>query len=109
MEKSLNTLLLGQRLRTCRLSRHQTMKELSEDCNISERYLADIERGLKAPKSDTLVRIANTLEVSLDYLLQDSLVGADKGNVTLNALNTLPPKQRELLQDFIFRLAESMK
>lgn len=100
---------MGERLRACRVARQQTMKEFAEICGISERYLADIERGLKAPKLETFVGIANAIGVSTEYLLQDSLAtDMTSANQVQSALNTLPAKQQELFADFIVRLSESM-
>ena len=53
MANTFDMLLMGERLRACRIARKQTMKEFAEICGISERYLADIERGVKAPKLET--------------------------------------------------------
>ncbi|NBJ81433.1 XRE family transcriptional regulator [bacterium 1XD42-94] len=108
MEQPLNILLMGERLRAFRVSKKQTMKEFAELCGISERYLADIERGVKAPKLETFVRIVNAAGVSPEYLLQDSLVGVDKGNLVRDTLNILPPEQQTLFQDFILGLVKSM-
>lgn len=108
MERPFNMLLMGERLRACRVARKQTMKEFAEQCGISERYLADIERGLKAPKLETFVGIVNAAGVSPEYLLQDSLATVDPGNLVKDALSTLPPAQQELFQEFILGLVKSM-
>jgi len=108
MEQPLNILLMGERLRAFRVSKKQTMKEFAELCGISERYLADIERGVKAPKLETFVRIVNAAGVSPEYLLQDSLTKVDKGNLVRDTLNILPPEQQALFQDFILGLVKSM-
>lgn len=102
-------LLFGERLRACRVARKQTMKEFAELCGISERYLADIERGVKAPRLETFVGIVNAAGISPEYLLQDSLTVRDDGKLVQDALNIIPRQQRELFQDFIIHLAESMK
>ena len=107
MEQPFNILLMGERLR-CRVARKLTMKEFAEQCGISERYLADIERGIKAPKLETFVGIVNAAGVSPEYLLQDSLKAVDTGNLVRDALNTLPDEQQELFKDFILRLVKSM-
>lgn len=99
---------MGERLRSCRVARKLTMKEFAEQCGISERYLADIERGIKAPKLETFVGIVNAAGVSPEYLLQDSLKAVDAGNLVRDALNTLPDEQQELFKDFILRLVKSM-
>lgn len=109
MENTLNLLLMGERLRTCRTARRQTMKEFAETCGISERYLADIERGLKAPKLDTFVRIVNAAGISPEYLLQDSLAAVNTGSLVSSALEILSKDQKEIFQNFILQLADSLK
>ncbi|MCI8855985.1 MAG: helix-turn-helix transcriptional regulator [Clostridiaceae bacterium] len=109
MNNTLNTLMLGERLRKCRVSRKKTIAEFAELCGISNRYLSDIEHGLKSPKLDTFVRITNTAGVSADYLLQDSLLSSSKESLVLDALNNLPQRQKELLQNFILHLAASLE
>ena len=109
MEQPFNILLMGERLRSCRVARKLTMKEFAEQCGISERYLADIERGIKAPKLETFVGIVNAAGVSPEYLLQDSLAAVDAAKLVRDALDILPKEQREIFQDFILRLAESMR
>lgn len=108
MEQPINILLMGERLRTYRIAKKMTMKEFAELCGISERYLADLEHGQKAPKLETFVRIVNAAGVSPEYLLQDSLAEVDKGNLVRDTLNILPPKQQALFQDFILGLVKSM-
>ena len=109
MEDSLDILLMGERLRACRQARKQTMKEFANLCGISERYLADIERGLKAPKLETFVKIVNAARISPEYLLQDSLTILDSVNLVQNALDVLPDEQKEIFKNFIIQLANSMK
>lgn len=109
MADTFNIVLMGERLRTCRQAHKQTMKEFAELCDISERYLADIERGQKAPKLETFVRIANAAGISPEYLLQDSLVSLDPGNFVRDALELLTKEQKEIFQNFIVQLAGSIK
>ena len=108
MDESLNIVLMGKRLRACRNALKLTMSEFSEACGISERYLADIERGHKAPKLSTFVQIVNAAGISADYLLQDSLASTEGGRLIPDTLNALPPAQKKLLQDFILQLAETL-
>ena len=108
MKEPLNILLMGERLRSCRIAKKMTMKEFAEQCGISERYLADIERGIKAPRLETFVGIVNAVGVSPEYLLQDSLKTVEAGNLVRDALNTLPAEQQKLFQDFILGLIKSI-
>lgn len=50
-----------------------TQDQLSEKAGISLSFLGHIERGSRKSSLETLVSLANALEVSADYLLQDSL------------------------------------
>lgn len=108
MKTKLDLLLMGERLRSWRIAHKQTMKEFAELCGISERYLADIERGLKAPKLETFVRILNAAGISPEYLLQDSLTAVESGSLVKDAMDSLSEEQRKILSDFILRLAENM-
>lgn len=49
-----------------------SQEELSEACGISPAYIGIIERGNRKLSVETLVKIANVLNVNTDYLLRDS-------------------------------------
>lgn len=113
MGSDLNLVLMGARLRSCRSAKQMTMKEFSELCGISERYLADIERGYKAPRLETLIRIANAAGVSSDFLLRDSLQ-YENGCMpdiqdSLRLYSSFSPTQQEIISTFIHQLADSLK
>lgn len=63
--------LLGNRIQVAREKMGITQETLAERVDISAGHISVIERGVKATRTDTLVRIANELDVSADYLLQD--------------------------------------
>ena len=64
---------LGMRIRKQRKLMQMTQDQLSEKASISLSFLGHIERGSRKSSLETLVSLANALEVSADYLLQDSL------------------------------------
>jgi len=64
---------IGERVRKARALRGLTQSELSETCDLAPSYVGIIERGDKKASIETLVKIANALNVSTDYLLFDSL------------------------------------
>ena len=68
---------LGQRVREERLKLNLTQAKLAEDIDVSDGYMGQIERGERNLALDTLVRLANRLGVSVDYLLKDSVVSTD--------------------------------
>ena len=62
---------IGNRIKTMRERANLTQEQLAELVDISPTHMSVIERGVKTPKLDTFVRIANALGVSADALLQD--------------------------------------
>lgn len=64
---------LGRRLREERHKLNLTQETLAEKVDISDAYIGQIERGERHLTLDTLIRIANHLGVTIDYLLQDSI------------------------------------
>lgn len=62
---------VGQRIKAVRESKDMTQEDLAALVDISPTHISVIERGLKIPRLDTFVAIANSLEVSADTLLVD--------------------------------------
>lgn len=87
---------LGKRIREARNKLRFTQEVLAEKADIAVTYLGEIERGEKTPSLDVLINIAESLEVSCDYLLRDSV---EAGTVYVDAdisrkLSSLTRKQR---------------
>lgn len=66
-------MLLGLKIKQCRNSLNITQERLAEIIDISQSYLGQIERGVRGVNIENLTKIANALNVSLDYLLSDYL------------------------------------
>ena len=64
---------IGRRIKEIRESRGYTQEQVAEKLNLSVQHVSVIERGVKSPRLDTFVRIANILEINADYLLRDVL------------------------------------
>lgn len=64
---------LGERIREERTKRHLTQEKLAESVDISTTYMGQIERGEKSLTLDTLVKIVNYFELTIDNLLRDSI------------------------------------
>ncbi len=77
----------GERIRTERLALKMTQETLAEKANISVSFLGQIERGERKPSLETVVSIANSLGITVDYLLSDSYLQAPKS--LLDELNFL--------------------
>ena len=61
---------LGARIRQARTARKMSQLELADACGISVPYVSDVERGKKCFSVDILLRIAQALQVSADWLLR---------------------------------------
>ena len=62
---------VAKRVAEARKAKHLTQEELAAKVDISPTHISVLERGVKLPHLDTFIAIANALDVSADYLLQD--------------------------------------
>lgn len=64
---------LGKRVRACRTSLNWTQERLAQEIGVSTSFIGHIERGSRKASIDTLVLLANAMQVSTDELLRGSL------------------------------------
>ena len=62
---------IGYRIKITRLKYKLTQEKLSEICDITPQHLSNIENGNTKVSLPTLIKIANALNVTVDYLLVD--------------------------------------
>lgn len=65
----MNYELLGQQIRKQRKIKKYTLEQLAEKLDVSTTFIGQIERAKGVPSLETLVKIANVLEISVDCLL----------------------------------------
>ena len=71
---------IGKRVKASRKQCNMTQAELAEKTGMSDVYISRIETGDRSPSLGSLLKIAITLEISLDSLvLDDSLARLPKG------------------------------
>ena len=99
---------IGARIKAARERVHLTQEQLAEIIDISPTHMSVIERGVKTPKLDTFVRIANALGVSTDALLQDVVVPANESILAELSvrIGRLPLKDQERILNAIRALTE---
>ncbi len=61
--------VIGSRIKDLRINKKMTLKELSEKTDLSTGFLSQLERGLTSVATDSLLNIAEALEVDLSYFL----------------------------------------
>ena len=91
----------GRRVKQQRKLARLTQEKLAEKAGISFAFVGHIERGTRKCSVDTLVKLANALGVSPNFLLQDSL---DDG--LLNADAKVSEKDRWLVREIYERIQE---
>lgn len=99
---------VGARIRTARERAKMTQEDLAAVLDMSPTHISVIERGVKTPKLETLVNVANALRVSTDMLLQDVATYANDGiasELTI-AVSKLPRKEQERILNAVRALTE---
>ncbi len=61
----------GDKIRAVRERRSETLKDVAEKAGVSESLVSQIERNRVSPAIDTLLSIAEALEIDLEYLFSD--------------------------------------
>jgi len=96
---------LGEIIRHQRELAELSMRQFAELAGISNPYLSQIERGLRAPSEQVVSAIANVLQVSADALYEQAGMappGAPEDNAVLDAIaadQRLSARQRTALKE----------
>lgn len=88
--------VIGRRIKLAREAAHITQEELAYSIGCTPQHIGAIERGIKTPRLETFVTIANTMGTSADLLLQDVLdrpVDSLAGEISA-AVSPLSPKMQ---------------
>ena len=104
MATYLNLEMLGKRIKKARMKLNMTQYALAEDVGVSQTFLGDIERGIKAPSITTAIRLANVLDMSLDVMFAESLtnqINEDDIVLTDKQLYVLKKVAKEIKDSFI--------
>lgn len=99
----MNYIDLGRRIREERQKLNLTQEKPSESINVSTTYIGQIERGERCPTLDTLIKISNSLGVSIDYLLHDSVTSSSTTlmNLWIQLTQDLSDNEREMIIELI--------
>ena len=99
---------IGARIKAARERAGLTQEDLAAELEMSPTHISVLERGVKAPKLETLVKIANALHVSTDTLLQDVVHYAADGIASelSSAVSRLSKKDQERILNAVRALIE---
>jgi transcriptional regulator with XRE-family HTH domain len=68
---------LGERIKGCRQSLSWTQDKLAQEAGISKSFLSEIENDKANVSGENLMRIANALDTSLDYLMKGEAISGE--------------------------------
>ena len=63
--------LLGEVLRSARMQRGMTLRDLSAEARVSLGYISEIERGQKEASSELLASLCQAMDLPLSEVLRD--------------------------------------
>lgn len=95
----MNASNVGKRIKSAREQLGLTQEQLAETIGLSSMHISVIERGVKPPKLETFIKIANTLGVSSDQLLQDEIINTNETVTTeiSKLVENLPKHQQQII------------
>lgn len=92
---------MGLRIQELRKDLILTREDLAEKAEISTKFLYEIEMGKKGVSAETLLKIAQALSTSCDYLLTGEGVVKEESRQERNMLNGFSQKQVKRLEKII--------
>lgn len=101
--ENLNYVEIGKRIKTKRKELQLTQEKLSEIIDVSPSYISEIERGCSITSLATITKIAQTLNLSLDYLIFG--MTQNNSNYTFSELLKMIPEKNH---DLYFRLCQNI-
>ena len=112
-EKIVDYVALGAKIRHKRLSNGLSQDAASEKIGVSESFYGHIERGDRKLSVESLVKIAEYLDLSLDFLLMQPKSNGDSDKRLQYELDNIfrdkSPEQRVYLLSILKVLSDSIK
>ncbi len=98
----------GKRLAAMRRKMGYTQEKLGERCEMTAKYISNIERSKSIPSLETLMRLCEALETTPDALLLGTSVytGEERWRSVAQQLRGLTPGQLRLVERFIALAAD---
>lgn len=108
---SLNYTILGKKIKSLRKKRHLSQDMLSYKIDKTVGYMSYIESGERHMSLETLVDLANALEVTPDYLLAEHLLVSPKtAEAEFNEiLNGCSNYEKKIILDTVKELKRTLR
>ena len=99
---------MGKRILERRKTLGLSQEELAERADITKQTVSRVENNQRELGAGNLLKIANALDISTDYLLTGQYTGADV-QILNQKVSNLTNRQHRFLEDFIKKFAEMCK
>ena len=96
----LNLEEVGDRIATRRKDLGLTQEALAEMSEVTTQFISYAESGKRAMRPENLLKVANALEVSVDYLLTGQIIDRDKLLLS-RKIDKLSPEQTRIIESII--------
>ena len=101
--------IISKRIKIARKSSKLTQAELAEKINISTNAVAKLENNLTTASAQTLINIANVLNIDINYLLlNESKINEEKTNVDI-FLESLICELSKKDKEFVIHVINGLK
>jgi len=99
----MNRIALGKRLKEERVQCGLTQEQVAESVNVSTTYIGMIERGERSVTLEKLVLLAQCFHVTVDYLLQESVVLTEtmQDKQMISLWNTATKQERDMILSIV--------
>lgn len=57
-------------LKELRKSKGYTQKQLADETGLSQPYISELEKGIKKPSFETLIKLSEIFEITVDELIK---------------------------------------
>lgn len=106
--KRLNYVEIGKRIKNKRKELLLTQEKLSEKLEVSPSYVSEIERGTSIASLETISKISQVLDLSLDYLIYG--INANNSSSTFTEfLKLIPEKNHKLYINLCESISNTLK
>jgi len=99
--------MIGDKIKSLRLKKELSAKQLAEATSLTPAYLSMLEKGKRTnPSLDIIQELANALDTTVDYLLSDDEDLTDKASKEKNDLTDKDKKDIEKSLDATLKQLE---
>ena len=103
---------LGKRIKEQRLKQHLTQEKLGEIVGVNTSNISHIERATTQVSLSSLVKIANTLDTTLDRLVYDSLDSVANLYIEQDISNLLQGcslAEKQIIKNILITMKKTLK